>query len=283
MDKSVREKIYQIIEVGTTDTWLSRFYDALMIVTIILSFIPLTLRTPPYEWIIIDRICAVVFIVDYFLRWITADHKFPKNSKPIAFLRYPVSPMAIVDLLSILPFLALIPPGLKIFRTIRLLRAFRIFNVFRILRYSKSIRRVYRVIRNSWTALVAVFSLAVIYIVISALVIYSAEPQTFKHFFEAIYWSTVSLTTIGYGDLVPVTPIGRSITVISSLCGIAVIALPSGVITAGYMQELENSAKGKGVEQEIEQEKEQEREKEMEQEREKEKEQEQEQERENLL
>ena len=73
---------------------------------------------------------------------------------------------------------------------------------------------------------------------ISALVIYNVEPESFNTFFDAIYWATISLTTVGYGDIYPVTVIGRIVTMISSVFGIAIIALPSGVITAGYLAEV---------------------------------------------
>ena len=79
--------------------------------------------------------------------------------------------------------------------------------------------------------------MAVAYVLISALVIYNVEPESFANFFDAIYWATVSLTTVGYGDIYPVTTVGRLVTMISSIFGIAIIALPSGVITAGYLTE----------------------------------------------
>ena len=86
--------------------------------------------------------------------------------------------------------------------------------------------------------LTAVATMAVAYVVISALVIYNVEPDSFETFFDAIYWATISLTTVGYGDIYPVTTIGRIVTMISSVFGIAIIALPSGVITAGYLEEV---------------------------------------------
>lgn len=80
--------------------------------------------------------------------------------------------------------------------------------------------------------------MAVAYIFISAIVIYNVEPDSFNTFFDAFYWATISLTTVGYGDIYPVTPIGRCVTMISSLIGIAIIALPSSVITAEYLEEV---------------------------------------------
>ena len=89
----------------------------------------------------------------------------------------------------------------------------------------------------------AVATMAVAYILISALVIYNVEPESFETFFDAIYWATISLTTVGYGDIYPVTTIGRIVTMISSVFGIAIIALPSGVITAGYLSEIDKEDK----------------------------------------
>ena len=84
-----------------------------------------------------------------------------------------------------------------------------------------------------------VLTLALAYIIISALVIFNVEPDTFDNFFDAVYWATVSLTTMGYGDIYPVTAAGRIITMLSSLFGIAIVALPAGIVTAGYMEEIE--------------------------------------------
>ena len=90
--------------------------------------------------------------------------------------------------------------------------------------------------------------MAIAYVLVSALVIYNVEPESFGSFFDAIYWATVSLTTVGYGDIYPVTTIGRIVTMISSVFGIAIIALPSGVLTAGYLSEVnkENETEEKG-------------------------------------
>ena len=121
---------------------------------------------------------------------------------------------------------------------LRLARLARVLRSFKILEYSHSFRVLRAVIKNSIRPLKAVLALAITYIVISALVIFHVEPG-FKDFFEALYWATVSLTTVGYGDIVPATMLGRIITMVSSIMGIAVIALPSGIVTAGYMKALE--------------------------------------------
>ena len=133
--------------------------------------------------------------------------------------------------------------GFKLLRLFRIFRTFRVFRIFKAFRYSKSITIIAKVIRNSKNALLAVCTLAIGYILISALVIFNVEANSFETFFDAIYWATVSLTTVGYGDIYPVTTAGRIITMISSIFGIAVVALPAGIITAGYMDAL-NTDKG---------------------------------------
>jgi voltage-gated potassium channel len=105
-------------------------------------------------------------------------------------------------------------------------------------------RIIANVIRKVKSQLLAVLILIVIYIFVSAMMIYQLEPDLFNNFFDALYWATISITTIGYGDISPVTTSGRMITMVSALVGMAVIALPTGIITAAYMNEI-NKKKSK--------------------------------------
>ena len=151
--------------------------------------------------------------------------------------------MAIIDLLCILPSFSVLSSGFRVLKLFRLMRTFRVFRAFKMIRYSKSISIIANVIRDQKTPLIAVGTLALGYILVSALVVFNVEPDTFDSFFDAIYWATVSLTTVGYGDIYPVTTTGRIVTMISSFMGIAVVALPAGIITAGYMDELNKQHK----------------------------------------
>jgi len=242
----MRERIYKIIDNDDGDDALSNAYDVFMMIVIIISMIPLMLKTQTKITLGIDAVCVTVFIIDYFLRFITADFKL--KGKPMPFLQYPFTFMAIIDLLSILPSVAPVTKALKALRLVRLLRllkVIKVFRAFRALRYSKSIAIIVNVIKRSKDSLIAVCTLAIAYIYISALVVFNVEPDTFNNFFDAIYWATVSLTTVGYGDIYPTSEIGRAISMISSIFGIAVVALPAGIITAGYMTELESTHKNK--------------------------------------
>lgn len=237
----MRKRLFEIIESAKDNDKASNAYDLFMMFTILASIAPLAFKTEYRAFVIIDKIATIIFIVDYFMREITADHKLKRGA--ISFLLYPITPMALIDMLCILPSLSIISSSFRLLKIFRLIRTFRVFRIFKAVRYSKSIVVIKNVFKNSKKPLFTVGLLAIGYVLISALVIFNAEPETFDTFFDAVYWATVSLTTMGYGDIYPVTTIGRIITMISSAFGIAIIALPSGIITAGLMEEINNKEK----------------------------------------
>jgi len=234
----MRERIYQIIEPSDGGDRLSKGYDVCMMVTIVISLVPLAFKGTNMLFLWIDYISAAIFIVDYVLRIMTADLKLEKGRK--SFVLYPLTPMAVIDLISILPSLVMLNDGFRLLRLFRLLRTLKVLRALKILRYSRSYYVIINVFKKQKKVLGAVAAMAVAYILVSALIVFNAEPQSFNTFFEAVYWATISLTTVGYGDIYPVTTIGRVITMLSSIFGVAIIALPSGVITAGYLAEFED-------------------------------------------
>jgi voltage-gated potassium channel len=232
MDKYKR-RIYEVIEVSSIGDASSRAYDVLMTTTVIVGLVPLTLKTDNFYTFVIEIITALILFVDYCARVYTADYKMGfKNIR--AYIAYIFTPLAIFDLLSILPVIYLLFP----IPSLRLLKLIRIFRVLKLIRYSKTMIVIANVVRKVKTQLVAVLILITIYIFVSAMLIFQLEPNLFESFFDALYWATISITTIGYGDIYPTTDIGRFITMISALMGVAVIALPSGMITAAYMNEI---------------------------------------------
>ncbi len=233
----MRKRIYEIISASNGQDLPSSVYDLFMMAVIIASLIPLIFKESNAAFEILDTICAGIFIIDYLLRWATADFKF-SGRHVISFLRYPFSPMAIVDLVSILPSVTVINRGFKILRVLRMFRALRVFRSFKLVRYSKNAQIIANIFKKQREPLGCVLILAIGYIIISALIVFNVEPDSFNSFFDAVYWATVSLTTMGYGDIYPVTEIGRIVTMVSSIFGIAIVALPAGIITAGYMDEL---------------------------------------------
>ncbi len=242
----LRKKIFDIIEVSDGHNVASSIYDYFMIVVIVVSLVPLAFKETYKFFEVSELVCAGIFIVDYLLRWVTADFKYGKRNV-LSFLRYPFGFMALIDIISILPSVTALNQGFKLLKLLRMFRSFRVFRVFKAFRYSKSIRIVVNVLKKSKQSLAAVGTFAIVYILVSALIVFNIEPESFNTFFDAIYWATVSLTTVGYGDIYPVSVAGRIVTMFSSVFGIAIIALPSGIVTAGYMEEI-NKTKEKAEE-----------------------------------
>ena len=232
----MRRKLYLIIETQNSGNKLSNVYDYIMMAAIVVSLIPLAFKETNalFNWI--EYITVSIFIIDYLLRLITADYRLQKSA--VSFFIYPLTLMAVIDLLSILPSLTILNNGFKLFKLVQLLRTLKVLRSLKFFRYSKSFDMVANVFKKQKKVLSAVATLAIAYILISALVIYNVEPESFETFLDAVYWATISLTTVGYGDICPVTAVGKIITMISSVLGIAIIALPSGVITAGYLEEI---------------------------------------------
>ncbi|MBO6073719.1 MAG: ion transporter [Paludibacteraceae bacterium] len=239
------EKIYEIVETGNNSV-ASKIYDWAMLVFIVISIVPLAFREQNiwFEWF--DKVSVSIFIIDYLLRWMTADYRMPERPKWVAFLTYPFTAFAIVDLLSILPSVLVVNKALKLFR---ITRFFKILRVFKFIRYSKNVQILFKVLRKERHILFTVFWIALFYILITALIMFNVEESTmFEDFFDALYWATTTLTTVGYGDIYPATDLGRVISMISAILGVAVIALPSGVITASYLEELRETNKEKETE-----------------------------------
>lgn len=230
-----RQRIFEMIEVGK-DSLVSKVYDWLMLICIIVSLVPLGFREQSDTLLYMDLISVSAFIIDYLLRWMTADLKFPNKPKWKAFLLYPVTAFAIIDLLSILPSFIAFSRAFKLFRVTRLLK---ILRVFKFIRYFDNIKMLFKVLYKERHILFTVFLIALSYIVITALIMFNIEQSDlFDDFFDALYWATTTLTTVGYGDIYPGTDLGRMISMLSAILGVAVIALPSGVITASYLEEL---------------------------------------------
>lgn len=229
-----KKRIYEIIEASKEKDTASLAYDVMILVAVVVSLIPLTMKQTNVYMQIIDPITLVILTVDYVLRIYTADYKMGVKSYK-AYFAYALTPMAIVDLLSIVPILGFLIKGSTF---IGMFRIFRVLRVFKFARYSKVMVTITNVLKKVKSQLLAVLFLTAVYILASAMLMFQVEPDSFPSFFDAVYWATVSITTIGYGDIIPVTITGRMITMISSLVGVAVIALPSGIITAAYMEEI---------------------------------------------
>lgn len=236
----MRERIFNIVQRARPGDVVSHAYDVFIVAVAFLSIVPLMFRpqdmTPQMAAVMnmIDVVTVYLLFLDYILRWMTHDFKVGKAGKLgkggwRVFARYPFTPLAIIDMLAILPSLGVLPESLKFLRVLRVTKMFR---------YSKNLTIVANVFHAQRNTLLSVLAVALMYIFVSGLVMFVNEPDTFDNFFDALYWATTALTTVGYGDVYPVTDLGKFISMVSSLFGIAVIALPAGIITGGFLEQV---------------------------------------------
>lgn len=225
----IREKLYRVVE---KDTEYFEWYDIMMLICIWVSIVPLIFKEQNKFTYVITIITTLIFVIDYILRWITSDYRLKKGV--ISFIKYPITFSAIFDLTIIISCFSEFynNPVLTLFSI------FRILMIAKTLRYSKKFKIIKNVVEKNKDILKVVCGFTIGFIFVSALIMFQFEGQSFNNFFEAIYWSTTVLTTVGYGDICPKTEIGKLISIISSLVGIAFVALPTGIITTGFVEEL---------------------------------------------
>lgn len=230
----MRERIFQIVQRARPGDKLSHAYDIFIVAIAFLSIVPLMFRPQDMgpelasAMNMLDVVTVYILFLDYILRWMTHDIKTGKKGWK-EFAKYPFTPLAVIDLLAILPSLGVLPETFKFLRVLRVTKMFR---------YSKNLTIVANVFRSERNTLLSVLVVALVYVFVSGLVMFVNEPDNFSSFFNALYWATTALTTVGYGDLYPVTDLGKLISMVSSLFGIAIIALPAGIITGGFLEQI---------------------------------------------
>ncbi len=234
----MRKKLYELVD-GLNPCWQTRLYNIIMLFAIIAGVLPLMFRQQEPIFYVMEIFACLVYIFDYLAKWITADYR-TKTQGAEAFIFYPFTPWALFDLITILPVFQLINKGLVSLRVVRLIKIARVFRLFK---KSSHFSLILDVIRSETRILINVMWLCVAYIFITALIMFNVE-ETITDFLDALYWATTALTTVGYGDITPICDAGKVISMISSLVGLAIVALPSGVITARYLNELSKRKAG---------------------------------------
>jgi len=245
----IKHRIYSVIK-DQPDSTAGRLFTASMSLLIICNVVFVLIDTVSHEpgglaraANVIEIASVSIFTVEYVLRLWTADLVHPDLPPAKARLRYVVSVMAIIDLLSILPFYlrAFFPFDLRVLRILRLVRLMR---VFKLGRYSSALATIGRVMKRSAAALLSALSVVGLLLIVSSVLMYYAEsgvqPKEFSSAFSGLWWAVTTITTVGYGDIFPVTVMGRIFAAVIELLGIALVAIPTGIISAGFMSELSN-------------------------------------------
>lgn len=238
-----RKRIFTIIQVGNLSDFPSRAYDISLVIAVAVNiFIAIFDTFPqadPYEGIIwaVECVTVIFFAIDYVLRIITADYLYENLSPAGARLRFIFSWAGIVDLLSCLPFLVASGGGaLRMFRIIRILRVFRIHH------YADPLRVIGDVIKKKQGQLLSSIFIVFILMIASSLMMYNleheAQPEAFANAFSGFWWAANTLLTVGYGDIVPVTLAGKICGTMLTFLGVGMVAIPTGILSAGFMEQV---------------------------------------------
>lgn len=238
----MKKRVFEIIQIGNRNDTTSLVADIVIVVNIFLNIICMFLETfdemAPYMGIIttIETITIWFFVVEYALRIWTAEYLYPTETPTKARLHFLRSFDGIIDLLTILPFFFL--TGFVVFR---ILRVVRIFHLFRINNRYDSFNVITSVITEKKNQIASSVLIIVVLMFASSLCIYSAEhevqPEVFKNAFSGIWWAMSTLLTIGYGDIYPITPLGQAMAIIIAFLGVGVVAIPTGIISAGFVEQ----------------------------------------------
>ena len=247
--RDIKRQVFGIIKAGEEGNKASKAFDSIIMTLIALSVLSIVLESfadisVKYRTVFqtLEIVTIVVFSLEYILRLWTADLLYPEAKHPR--LKYVFSGMAIIDLLAILPFyLPFLTADFRYLRMIRLIRMFRVLRVFKLGRYLDALQIIMKVIRASRAKLIMSVVICFSVMLFSAIVMYTVEnpeqPEAFPNVIAALWWAICTLTTVGYGDVYPVTVIGKIFASLISLVGIGIIAIPTGIIAAGFTQVIE--------------------------------------------
>ena len=252
----VRKRVWEILEIAGPGDQASRVFDlsirgliALNVLAVILETVPAVREVVGNGFLAFEICSVVVFSAEYLLRvWSSVEGA--SDSRPFTGrVRFALTPLLLVDLLAILPFyLPLAGTDLRIFRGVRL---FRLFRILKLARYSEALRTLGRVFTRRRAELVLTLAMVGFILLLSSALMYFAEheaqPEKFSSIPGAMWWGVVTLTTLGYGDVYPITALGRVFGGLFAVTGILLIALPTAILGSGFMEVLDEKRRGEAV------------------------------------
>ena len=242
-----RQRVFRMVSVGVVDDPINAAYDVISTLALLINLTAAILSTFDNIYAAcgpllnkIEAVTVAFFAVDYVLRLFTANHLYPDLPEGKSILRYMTSFSGIVDLLSFLPYYlpVFFPSGAVVFRLFRIAR---IFRLFRINAYYDSLNVITEVLYSKKQQLLSSVFIIAVLMLASSLCMYSlehdAQPQVFKNAFSGIWWSVSTLLTVGYGDIYPITPLGKAVSIVITFLGVLMVAIPTGIISAGFVEQ----------------------------------------------
>ena len=248
----LKEKIFNIIQIGDKSNPISRMFDIFITVTIVANILVTFLQTFDELAFLttvfkgVEYVTIFIFCVEYILRIWTAEYLYPDKSRGRSRLRFLVSFDGIVDFLTIVPVFFL--SGFVIFR---MLRVARIFHLFRLNAKYDSFNVITTVLYEKRNQIISSVFIVLILMLASSLCMYSvehdAQPTVFRNAFSGIWWSMSTLLTVGYGDIYPITPLGRVMAICIAYLGVGAVAIPTGIISAGFVEQYQRKSNISGL------------------------------------
>lgn len=222
-----------------TDTWAGRVFNILIQILILISVVTFSMETVPdlepqtrTMLRYVEIFCVLVFTLEYFLRIYVADRK----------LKFIFSFFGIIDFLAILPFYLAVGVDL---RSLRALRFLRLFRILKLVRYNKAMNQFSRAIKSAKEQIFLFIFITLILIYFAAVGIYyfehNAQPEHFSSIFDSLWWAIITLTTVGYGDVYPITVGGKVFTFIILMIGLGIVAIPTGIISSALTNSVDKS------------------------------------------
>ena len=243
----MKEKLFNIIQIGDRSNHISRFFDIFITLTIFANIIVTFMET--FEelaflstWFrVVEVITISIFCVEYIFRIWTAGYLYPEMPLCRARLRFLISFDGIIDLLTIVP--ASFLSGFVIFR---MLRVARIFHLFRLNAKYDSFNVITTVLYEKKNQIISSLFIVLVLMLASSLCMYSvehnAQPDVFQNAFSGLWWSMSTLLTVGYGDIYPITPLGRIMAIVIAYLGVGAVAIPTGIISAGFVEQYQRKS-----------------------------------------
>ncbi len=244
----LRYRLYRVLEPADGGSWTSRIFDVMLVVLIVANVTAIILESfdqlfaayaPFFHWF--EFVSVLLFTVEYLLRLATADFLYPDSGPIRSRLRWMFSSAGLIDLIAILPFYVplLIAFDLRFLRMVRILRLLRIL---KLKRYSRSLQLIGEIVNDrKEELLVTVFLNAILMVIASTFMYYlenEAQPEHFPNVMATMWWAVSTLTTVGYGDVYPITGMGKIFAAIIAVIGIGFVALPTGILSAAFIERI---------------------------------------------
>lgn len=244
---ALKRKVFEAIDDEYGESRLNKTIDIFIVALILLNVLEIIIES--FDSVYnrnkalfdgFDNFSVAVFTIEYLLRVWTAECKYNNYKLIFAKGRFIVSPGGIIDLIAILP--AYLSFAIVDLRFVRIFKLTRLLRVLKLSRYSNALKIVYRVIKNRKDELMATVFITGILLLVSSILIYyverDAHSEAFPNIVSALWWAVATLTTIGYGDVYPVTALGKLLSGIIAILGIGLVALPTGIISSGFLDEI---------------------------------------------